>query len=212
MASSPRYTDCLPTLKCSSVPLDIETLFDNPPSFRTARLTLSPVTERDLADLFRVNNDPEVTRYLPYPAWQSMDDANAWFERTKSRFVEKTAAQFAIHIDATDEQPTQTIGNALIFNFSAAHEVAEIGYVLGRSHWGLGYASEAMRPLIDYAFDALGAHRLEAKLDPRNTASAKVLTKLGFVLEGVFRENWLDANGRADTAHYGLLRRERSVA
>jgi [ribosomal protein S5]-alanine N-acetyltransferase len=190
------------------VPINLQALFDSPPTFRTPRLTLRPIEESDLADLFFVNRDPEVTRYLPYPPWQSMDDANAWLERTKTRFADKLAAQFAIRIDGNDGAPARTIGSALLFNFDAAHEIAEIGYVLGREHWGRGYAGEAMRPLIDHAFDTLVVHRLEAKLDPRNAASVKVLTKLGFTLEGTSRENWLDQNGRSDTAYYGLLRRE----
>jgi [ribosomal protein S5]-alanine N-acetyltransferase len=191
-----------------TVPLDLQTLFDNPPTFRTSRLTLRPIEESDLADLFLVNRDPEVTRYLPYPPWQSMDDANAWLERSKTRFADKVAAQFAIRIDGVNGEAARTIGNALLFQFDTQNEVAEIGYVIAREHWGKGYTTEAMRPLIDCAFNALGAHRLEAKLDPRNLASAKVLAKLGFAHEGTRRETWLDRNGRSDSALYGLLRRE----
>jgi [ribosomal protein S5]-alanine N-acetyltransferase len=192
----------------SPVPIDLQPLFDNSPTFRTSRLTLRPINETDLSDLYIANSDPEVTRYLPYPPWQSMDDANAWYARTTTRFADKIAAQFAIRIDAHNGEAARTIGNALLFQFDVQHEVAEIGYVIAREHWGKGYTSEAMRPLIDYAFNALGFHRLEAKLDPRNLASAKVLTKLGFVHEGTRRENWLDHNGRADTGLYGLLRGE----
>jgi [ribosomal protein S5]-alanine N-acetyltransferase len=200
------------------VPIDLQPLFENPPTFRTQRLTLRPVNATDLRDLFLVNRDPEVTRYLPYPPWQSMDDANAWFERTKARFAEKAAAQFAIRIDGSDTgegKGQRTIGNALLFQFDTQNEVAEIGYVIAREHWGKGYASEAMCPLIDHAFNALCFHRLEAKLDPRNLASARVLGKLGFVHEGTRRENWFEPagvadsdNGRSDSGLYGLLRKE----
>ncbi len=190
------------------VPIDLQPLFDNPPTFRTPRLTLRQVNETDLGDLFLANSDPEVTRYLPYPPWQSMDDAHAWFDRTKTRHADKVAAQFAIRINADDDDSARTIGNALLFQFDTQNEVAEIGYVIAREHWGKGYTSEAMRPLIDHAFNALGFHRLEAKLDPRNLASAKVLTKLGFTHEGTRRESWLDHNGRSDTASYGLLQSE----
>lgn len=197
------------------MPIDVQSLFDNPPTFRTKRLMLRPVAESDVADLFRVNSDPEVTRYLPYPAWQSVDEANAWYARTQSRFAEKQAAQFAIRIESVTTEsasPTspiaRTIGNALLFQFDVTHEVAEIGYVIGREFWGQGYASEAVRPLIDYAFNTLGCHRLEAKLDPRNIASIALLKRLGFAHEGTRRENWLDHQGRSDTGLYGLLKRE----
>lgn len=191
------------------MPIDLQPLFDNPPTFRTQRLTLRPVNETDLDDLFLVNRDPDVTRYLPYPPWHSMDDANAWYERTQARFAEKAAAQFAIRLNSVDERgatPARTIGNALLFQFDTQHEVAEVGYVIAREHWGNGYTREAMRPLINHAFNALGFHRLEAKLDPRNLASVSVLGKLGFVHEGTRRENWLDHDGRSDSGLYGLLR------
>jgi [ribosomal protein S5]-alanine N-acetyltransferase len=194
------------------MPIDLAPLFETPPTFRTPRLMLRSTNETDLNDLFLANSDPEVTRFLPYPPWQNMDDANAWFERTKTRFADKAAAQFAIRIDDANGGAARTIGNALLFQFDTQHEVAEIGYVIAREHWNKGYASEAMQPLIDYAFNALGFHRLEAKLDPRNLASAKVLTKLGFVHEGTRRENWLDANGRSDSGLYGLLQSEWKAA
>jgi [ribosomal protein S5]-alanine N-acetyltransferase len=190
------------------VPLDLQTLFDHPPTFRTQRLTLRPIEESDLADLFLVNRDPEVTRYLPYPPWKSMDDANAWLERTKTRFADKAAAQFAIRIEGDNSAPALTVGNALLFNFSVDHDVAEVGYVIGREHWGQGYVAEAMRPIVAYAFEKLSCHRLQAKLDAMNHASARVLEKLGFAYEGTLREDFAKDGIRSDTAFYGLLRRE----
>jgi [ribosomal protein S5]-alanine N-acetyltransferase len=190
------------------VPIDLKALFDQPPIFRTQRLMLRAIDDADLADLLIVNADPEVTRYLPYPPWQNMGDATAWLERTKTRFAEQAAAQFAICIDQPHAMTARTIGTALLFQFDTQHEVAEIGYVIAREWWGQGYTTEAMRPLIDYAFNTLGFHRLEAKLDPRNIASANVLTKLGFAHEGTRRENWLDHSGRSDTGLYGLLQTE----
>lgn len=188
--------------------LRLASLFDNPPTFQTPRLTLRPIAEGDLGDLFEVNRSVEVTRYLPYPAWQSSADAAAWYERAKTRWADRTAAQFAIRLQSRDSHALRTIGNALLLNFNDAHEIAEIGYVLGQAHWGQGFATEAMRPLVEYAFDTLGVHRLEARLDPRNSGSANVLRKLGFQQEALLRENWHDRVGRADTAVFGLLRRE----
>jgi [ribosomal protein S5]-alanine N-acetyltransferase len=166
------------------------------------------VAPSDLAALHTFNSDPEVTKYLPYAAWTTDADATAWLERTQKRFAAREAAQFAIRVRETE----QTIGNALLFNFSDAQELAEIGYVIGRAHWGHGYVVETMRPIVDYAFDTVGCHRLQAKLDPRNRASARVLEKLGFTFEGTAREDFVKDGLRADTAYYGLLRRERKPA
>jgi len=82
---------------------------------------------------------------------------------------------------------------------------AEIGYILGRAHWSRGYVSEALPALIDHGFETLGLNRLEADIDPRNAASARVLMRLGFVQEGLLRERWVVRGEPSDSALYGLL-------
>ena len=72
---------------------------------------------------------------------------------------------------------------------------------------------EALQALLAYAFHALDLNRLEADIDPRNLASAKVLKQLGFLKEGHLRDRWIVNNEVSDTALYGLLRKEwRSLA
>jgi len=80
--------------------------------------------------------------------------------------------------------------------------------VLGRKHWGAGYMLEAMRGLVRFAFEEMQLRRLEAEIDPRNAASAKLLERLGFVREGLLRQRW-DLKGEVtDSGLYGLLRAE----
>jgi [ribosomal protein S5]-alanine N-acetyltransferase len=186
------------------MPLNLDPLFSNSLAFLTDRLALTLVASSDLAALQAVNSDPEVTRYLPYPKWTTDADATAWLERTQKRFAAREAAQFAIRVRETE----QTIGNALLFGFNIEHEVAEIGHVIGRAHWGKGYVFEAMRPIVAYAFETLNCHRLQAKLATENRASARVLEKLGFTQEGTTREDFAKNGVRSDTAFYGLLHRE----
>ena len=68
--------------------------------------------------------------------------------------------------------------------------------------------NEALQTLVAYAFTTLNLNRLEADIDPRNTASAKTLERLGFQQEGYLRERWIVGDEISDTAFYGLLRRE----
>ncbi|TAG80394.1 MAG: N-acetyltransferase [Burkholderiales bacterium] len=185
--------------------LDIEPLFTATPEFVTPRLVLRAYTAADLEALRAVNEDPEVTQYLPYSTWKTLEDAHAWQARLEKRAAAREGMQFAIRIQASGE----LLGTALLFGFNIDHEVAEIGYVIGRAHWGKGYVVEAMQPLIDFAFDRMGCHRLGAKLDVRNRASARVLEKLGFAYEGTARDDWFKDGVRSGTAFYGLLRHER---
>jgi RimJ/RimL family protein N-acetyltransferase len=68
--------------------------------------------------------------------------------------------------------------------------------------------AEALPALVAHAFGALDLNRLEADIDPRNTASARVLERLGFRREGLLRERWIVNGEKSDSAIYGLLRAE----
>jgi [ribosomal protein S5]-alanine N-acetyltransferase len=85
---------------------------------------------------------------------------------------------------------------------------ASLGYCLGETAWGHGYATEAARALLKWAFDTLDLNRVQAEADTRNVASARVLEKLGFVREGTLREDCIVEGVVSDSWVYGLLRRE----
>jgi len=67
---------------------------------------------------------------------------------------------------------------------------------------------EALQALLDFGFGELDLNRIEADIDPRNSASARTLERLGFTKEGYLRERWIVGEEVSDTALYGLLRRE----
>ena len=100
------------------------------------------------------------------------------------------------------------LGVCVLFHFHKESARAEIGYTLAREHWSQGYAGEALRGLVDHAFGPLGLNRLEADIDPRNAASARVLERLGFKPEGLLRERWIVRGEKSDTVLYGLLQSE----
>ncbi len=83
-----------------------------------------------------------------------------------------------------------------------------VGYCFDDAAWGHGYATEAARALLRWAFDTLALNRVQAETDTRNVASARVLEKLGFVREGTLREDCV-VNGEVSHSWvYGLIRRE----
>lgn len=87
-------------------------------------------------------------------------------------------------------------------------KVFELGYLLGRAHWGGGVAREAVAGLLDYLFEVEGVRRVFADIDTDNRASCTLVEALGFKLEGVLREEWETHIGVRDSAIYGLLARE----
>ena len=175
-------------------------LFAFPP-LHTARLTLRPVAADDLPDLLRINGDDTVTRFLPYATWAGLDDGRAWLHRMQAQETGASGRQLVLVL----KDSGQVIGTWLIFKFDAASQRAEVGYVLGRAHWGGGLMFEALQAACTQALGASGLRRLEAEVDTNNVASNLLLQRLGFSREGTLRKRWVGKGRTYDTHLYGLL-------
>jgi RimJ/RimL family protein N-acetyltransferase len=81
------------------------------------------------------------------------------------------------------------VGDVLLFWSSREHRSGELGYVFHPGHAGRGYATEAARAMLGLAFDGLGLHRVVARVDERNDASARVARRLGMRQEARLVEN-----------------------
>jgi RimJ/RimL family protein N-acetyltransferase len=177
------------------------------PVLTTERLTLRPIGEEDADALFAVFSDPEAMRYWSNPPHPSVGETRAMIGRIHEGFGDRTNLQWAIVRDE-DELLLGTV--TLMPDLDQPR--VEIGFILGPPHWGHGYAGEAQRAAIDFAFSELGMHRVEAEADPRNTASIRSLERLGFRREGLMRERWLVAGERTDSLIFGLLAGEWEAA
>ena len=171
------------------------------PQITTERLTIRLVEASDVPCLLDVNTDDAVTRYLPYETWKSIADGEAWFNRMSAATAAGEARQFVIVHRAED----RIIGTCLLFRFEQPSARGEIGYVLAKKYWGAGYMLEAMKAFVAFAFEHVGLRRLEAEIDPRNVASAKLLERLGFAKEGLLHQRWANKGELTDSAIYGLL-------
>jgi [ribosomal protein S5]-alanine N-acetyltransferase len=174
-----------------------------PPILHTARLTLRPLGEGDGPALFAIFSDPAVVRYWSRSAWTDMAQAEAMLAAAAEDYAGGTGLRYGIVVSATGE----LVGVASLFAFNRDNRRCELGYVLGSRHWGRGYVSEALVPVLDHAFGALDMNRIEADIDPRNIASQRVLEKLAFRREGFMPERWIVHGETADTAFYGLIKR-----
>lgn len=174
-----------------------------PPVLRTARLAMRPFDTRDADDLLGVFADPEVVRYWSNGAWTDIAQAEAMIAEARQGYREGGVLRYAIALLDSD----RLIGICNLRGFFAQNRRCELGYALARAHWGKGYAAEALEALLEQAFDQLDLNRIEADIDPRNTASARLLEGLGFRREGYMPERWIVHGEKADTAFYGLLRR-----
>jgi RimJ/RimL family protein N-acetyltransferase len=175
-----------------------------PIALASDRLFLRVLDPRDAADLLAIFGDPEVVRYWSQPPWTGERDALGMIERDRLAFAEGSALRLGIVLRSCD----RVVGTLALFNLSRSNRRAEIGYALARAQWGQGLMHEALTLLVDWAFETLLLHRLEADIDPANQASARSLRRLGFQREGLLRERWIVDGQVSDTEFYGLLAAE----
>lgn len=174
-----------------------------PPILHTARLTLRPFRESDAASLFAIFSDTEVVRFWSGAAWTELKQAERMIEEGLQDAGKDGILRYGIALADTDH----LIGICNLRGFFEQNRRCELGYALGRAWWGRGFAGEALEALLGHAFGPLDLNRIEADIDPRNDASARLLERLGFRQEGYMPERWIVHGEKADTAFYGLLRR-----
>ena len=174
------------------------------PTINSTRVSLRWITEQDVDSLYAVFSDPEVMRYWSSGPLKDREAARELLSEMHDGFQRRLLFQWGI-ARRTDDT---IIGTSTLFHLANNNYRAEIGYALGREHWGRGYMQEALRALLNYAFGELNLERLEADVDPRNTASIRTLERLGFQQEGYLRERWKVNGELQDALFYGLLRRE----
>lgn len=179
-------------------------MFQNWQALETDRLRLRLLDEADAAPIFAMYSDPHAMRYLLRPRLTDAAQAAEMIGRAKLGYADGTSLQLGIE----RKSDRALVGMCLLFHFHEPSARAEIGYILGREHWRQGYVGEALPPLVDFGFRALGLNRIEADIDPRNVASARVLGRLGFTVEGLLRERWTVNGAPSDSQIHGLLRRE----
>jgi len=176
-----------------------------PVTLDTARLVLRPLREADAHAFFEIWSDVEAMRYFSFSPMTHIEQA---IERVARNLTTSASGQDQICVLELRETG-EALGECVLFHANEQCRRAEIGFSLRRKYWSGGYMREAASAVIDHAFGTLRLNRLEADIDPRNVASARLLERLGFAREGVLRERWIVGDEVSDSALYGLLASDR---
>ncbi|WP_134324940.1 GNAT family N-acetyltransferase [Cumulibacter soli] len=171
----------------------------------TERLRLRLHEPEDSTWLHRLYSQASVVRYLLDEPW-SHDVA---VERVSERLAKTDLDTDANALALVIEHDGEPIGDVLLWLVDADRRVAEIGWVLDPIHSGEGFAREAVRAVLQVAFDHYHLHRVAAQMDARNAASAKLAAAVGMRHEAHLRQDWWSKGEWTDTLVFGMLASDR---
>ncbi len=167
----------------------------------TRRLTLEPVDERAVPELWTALQDREVTRTIPLPSQYTISDARQFVRSAQAALRDGSRLELAIRRRA-DGCFLGMVGLKIL---SREHAVGHLGYWIAHPFWGQGYATEAAATVYGLAFRTLKLHRLETGVFPGNERSIRILRGLGFRGEGTSREAYRIDGKWWDSLRFGVL-------
>jgi len=172
-------------------------------TIETPRLILRRAVREDAQAMFRNwASDPEVTRFLTWPTYKSVETAHQILALWVEEYKNDTFYLWMIVPKALGEP----IGSISVVRQNEDIEEAEIGYCIGSPWWHQGIMSEALAAVMQYLFEEVGMNRIASRHDPNNPHSGAVMRKCGMVYEGTHRASDRNNQGICDAAHYAILR------
>jgi RimJ/RimL family protein N-acetyltransferase len=167
---------------------------------------LRPLTALDTPDLLAYRGREDVCRYVPFPPMDAREIAARLAGVWSRTYLDDEGQSLTLGVELA--ATGHLIGDVVLFFHSAVHRSGEIGYVINPDFSGRGYATEAAAALLDLAFDGLGLHRVTARIDARNSASASLARRLGMRQEAhLVRNEWFKGEW-SDELDFALLAEE----
>jgi [ribosomal protein S5]-alanine N-acetyltransferase len=184
--------------------MSLDSVFQSFPQLETSHLILRRMQGTDSGAVFRILADEAVTRYYDDETFTEIAQASDQIKAWENGFINKRCIRWGIARKGEQE----IIGSCGYYGFHAWHMRASIGYELARACWRQGIMTEALEAIIDLGFREMSLNRIDAVVIPENSASIKLLEKLGFQNEGLLKEyeNW-GSKGFADLCMLALLRK-----
>lgn len=171
----------------------------------TKRLILREYEERDWYAVLAYQSDP---RYLEPSQWHERKPADVRAFVQQFTGWQRETPRYRYQLAVTLRESDRLVGSCGLRKPTPKAQQAELGYEIAPDFWGQGLATEAARAMVQWGSDELGLHRIYAQCLAENTASARVMLKLGMVQEGKLRDDRLIKGVWRDTLIHGLLAAE----
>lgn len=175
-------------------------------TIETERLLLRPYREDDFDALRAILEREDVARYLYSEAMSADEVREALAKRLKRTTFEQDGD--SLGLAAVRKDTGELIGDLLLMLISTTHQQGEIGYIFHPGHGGQGFATEGARELLRLGFERYHLHRIVGRLDGRNTASARLLERLGMRREAHLVQNEIVKGAWTDEVIYAMLASE----
>jgi ribosomal-protein-alanine N-acetyltransferase len=163
---------------------------------------LRQICKADAAAIYKFRSDPEVMRYIPRPIAKTIEDVYPLIEMLDDFLIKGERINWGITLKGSDE----VIGMIGFVNIKHEHFRAEVGYTLVKDKHRQGIMREALKRTLQYGFEVMNAHSIEAIVDADNKASSALLLNVGFVQEAYFREDFFHGTSFRNSIHFGMLK------
>lgn len=169
-----------------------------------SRIRLREFQADDLDPMVAYASDPEVMGWINTGQTFDRDLEQRYLADLLRIAQEPDRSEYSLAM--VKPESGEMIGTGRITIEDREHRRGDIGYVVRRSHWGHGNATEAASLLVRFGFEELDLHRLFAVTHPDNRASARVLEKIGMKLEGRIRDHMRTQDGWRDSLLYAIVK------
>jgi [ribosomal protein S5]-alanine N-acetyltransferase len=170
----------------------------------TERLVLKEIPFEYKEQLFSIFSDKEVMKYTDKAITENIDEAIVYLQNCHIRSDEKEHLFLGIFL----KESADLIGMVSIYHIDMKHRFASLGILLAKDYWRQGFMTEAMKCFLNFCFNELNLHRLEAQTFVNNAASIKLFEKLKFHNEGRLRENFKIEGNFEDSYLFSMLKWE----
>lgn len=172
------------------------------PEIKTQRLLLRRLNEGDAAAMLFLRSDEAVMHYICREKMKTTEEAVAFIRKINTAIDNNENIIWAI---ALQDNPGTLIGTITFWHIYKEHYRAETGYMLHPAYWNKGFMKESLLAIIDYGFNVMKLHSIEARIHPDNLVSGRLLEKTGFTKDAYFKEDFYYNGQFLDTIVYSLV-------
>lgn len=171
---------------------------------KTPRLVLRKLCAADADAFFRFAGSGQVTKYMLWKPHGDISESASSIEKTLSRYETGNCWRWGIALRETDE----LIGIIDLLGFDETDNTCSFAYMIAEAFWGRGYGTEALRAVLDFAFDKMKVSAVAADHFAENAASGAVMRKVGMTCRGVVPGKYEKIGVRYDAPQYRITREE----